>query len=93
MSQFACHFIGCGKSFTRQTHHDRHMRSHRALLESTLEPLPMSDTKEVFMKHLQIDPETYALMEVRIVLDFRTRFHAHRCLERNRCRLYMANFR
>ncbi|KAF7933216.1 hypothetical protein EAE99_003101 [Botrytis elliptica] len=47
MPQYACHFIGCGRS----------------RLESMLEPLPMSVTKEVLLKHLHIDPETYALME------------------------------
>ncbi|KAF7928944.1 uncharacterized protein EAE97_009786 [Botrytis byssoidea] len=61
--RFACHLPGCGMSYLRKDFLDYHMRSHRAPLQSTLEPLAISETKEAFMKHLQIDPETYALME------------------------------
>ncbi|KAF5876582.1 putative glucose-methanol-choline oxidoreductase protein [Botrytis fragariae] len=61
--RFACHFIGCGRSFVSQDNRDRHMKRHGAPLESVLEPLAMSETKEVLMKYLHIDSETYALME------------------------------
>ncbi|TGO12049.1 hypothetical protein BTUL_0095g00070 [Botrytis tulipae] len=61
--RFACHFFGCGMSYLRKDNRDYHMRSHRAPLQSTLEPLAIFETKEEFMKHLQIDPETYALMK------------------------------
>ncbi|TGO37895.1 hypothetical protein BHYA_0086g00100 [Botrytis hyacinthi] len=61
--QFACHSCGCDRSSLRKDDLDRHMKRHRSPLGSTLEPLGLYETKKVFMKHLQIDPETYALME------------------------------
>ncbi|TGO80177.1 hypothetical protein BELL_0013g00280 [Botrytis elliptica] len=61
--KFDCHYIGCGRSFVRQDKLNDHMKRHGAPLESTLEPLRIYATKDAFMKQLQIDPETFALME------------------------------
>ncbi|KAF7883779.1 hypothetical protein EAF00_011091 [Botryotinia globosa] len=91
--RFACRFFGCGRTFGHKYRLHGHMGRHGSTLERSRGPLAIFETKDVFMKHLQIDPETYALMEVRIILDLRTRFHAHRCVERNEDHLHMAYFR
>ncbi|KAF7915679.1 uncharacterized protein EAE98_011022 [Botrytis deweyae] len=65
--EFDCHYIGCGRFFVRQDKLNDHMKRHGAPLESTLEPLGIYSNKEEFMKHLQIDHETFALMEARFL--------------------------
>ncbi|KAM0125972.1 hypothetical protein ACHAO1_010337 [Botrytis cinerea] len=62
--RYHCHYIGCNKFFKRRTDCVRHTKKHQALFRSTPPPsLAMFETRETFMEHLHIDPETYELME------------------------------